>query len=255
MACYGRMDRALAGLLGLGVGLAGCASTRADGPDQPLVSDRPDFTESAITVASGTVQLEGGYTRTAGGGATTHDLGELLVRVGIGPAVEARVGVGSYRWVDPGPGPAVSAPVSTAAGVKLRVPSANLADEVAVLCMTTLPVKTDLYDPGWTPAIVVAAAWDAGIGGLGANLGYTHTEDPGTRELLGSGSYGFPVGPALAAFVEVFGVLPRNQSLQASTDAGLTYLVAPELQLDVRVVRSLRGSEATGLGIGIVRRF
>lgn len=44
--------------------------------------------------------------------------------------------------------------------------------------------RLDHYDPGWTPAAIVAAAWDAGAGGLGANLGYSHTVDPGTRDWL-----------------------------------------------------------------------
>lgn len=260
MAWLGKLDRRAGVLLGLGVGLGvgltGCAGAAgAAGSGRPLVSDRPDFTESANTVAPGRVQLEGGYTLTTGGGATTHDLGELLVRTGIGSTVEARIGVGSYRWVDPAAGGPTSALVATAAGLKIRVPSAGLADEVAVLATTTLPIKTDLYDPGWTPSVILAAAWDAGAGGLGANLGYTHTEDPGTRELVGSASFGFPVGPALAGFVEVFGMLPRNEDLRASADIGLTYRLSSELQVDLRVVRSLRGAEATAVGIGVVCRL
>jgi hypothetical protein len=242
-------------LLGLGLGLAGCASSGASSPERPLVSDRPDFTESASTVIPGRFQIEGGYTLTTGDAVTTHDVGELLVRAGIGPTVEARVGVGSYRWVDPSEGSATSALVATAAGFKLRLPGGGVADEVAVLGMMTLPIETDLYAPGWTPSVTVAAAWDAGAGGVGANLGYTHTEDPGTRELVGSAAYGLPVGSSLAAFVEVFGMLPRDDGLQASADAGLTYLVTPELQLDLRVVRSLRGPDATAFGVGVVHRF
>ena len=36
----------------------------------PLVTDRPDFTESAVGVPIGRVQIEAGYTWTRKGGAT-----------------------------------------------------------------------------------------------------------------------------------------------------------------------------------------
>ncbi len=59
------------------------------GPDlyKPLVSDRPDFTESSVTVGRGVAQLEMGYTFTQDefGGVTTrtHTFPEALLRTGI----------------------------------------------------------------------------------------------------------------------------------------------------------------------------
>lgn len=65
--------------------------------------------------------------------------------------------------------------------------------------------------------------------------------------------------PCLAALNPRAGILGKpkkaDDGLQASADAGLTYLVTPELQLDVHVVRSLRGPDATAVGVGVVRRF
>src|SRR5215207_9327340 len=55
--------------------------------DEPLVTDRPDFTESPATVGQGVVQLETGYTFTtdsAGGLRTTnHSFPESLWRIGM----------------------------------------------------------------------------------------------------------------------------------------------------------------------------
>ncbi len=45
---------------------------------EPLVTDRPDFTESAETVAPGLFQLESGYTFTRRGDDKEHALGEFL---------------------------------------------------------------------------------------------------------------------------------------------------------------------------------
>ena len=55
--------------------------------DEPLVTDRPDFTEASSTVGLGVAQLEFGYTYTYDNDGTqstrTHSFGEPLLRVGI----------------------------------------------------------------------------------------------------------------------------------------------------------------------------
>ncbi|MBY0513076.1 MAG: transporter, partial [Gemmataceae bacterium] len=55
--------------------------------EEPLASDRPDFTEASSTVGKGRVQLEGGYTFTrdhSGEVATTsHSYPEALLRIGM----------------------------------------------------------------------------------------------------------------------------------------------------------------------------
>ncbi len=59
------------------------------GPDlsEPLVTDRPDFTESAVTVGMGVVQLEAGYTFTYDGdedrNVSEHSYPETLFRIGM----------------------------------------------------------------------------------------------------------------------------------------------------------------------------
>jgi len=54
--------------------------------DEPLVTDRPDFTESSVTVGYGVAQLEMGYTYTydsdATGSTRSHSYPETLLRIG-----------------------------------------------------------------------------------------------------------------------------------------------------------------------------
>src|SRR5688572_30607175 len=54
--------------------------------DEPLVTDRPDFTEASVTVGYGVAQLETGYTYTYDDTATestrSHSYPETLLRVG-----------------------------------------------------------------------------------------------------------------------------------------------------------------------------
>jgi hypothetical protein len=55
--------------------------------DEPLVTDRPDFTESPTTVGAGVIQLETGYTFTSdssrGVRTADHSFPEILLRIGL----------------------------------------------------------------------------------------------------------------------------------------------------------------------------
>ncbi len=248
----------------------GCATGGSGAPDglgatvsvdsaAPMVTDRPDFTESAVTVAAGRVQAEAGYTLSGGDGATRHDLGELLVRIGVTGGQELRVGVGSYAWLEPESGATASGLVGPSLGLKSGVPTLGLADQAALLAGLTLPIETDLQDPGWAFTGILAAAWNLGAGGVGANLGLTSplSDTRSTDDLasFASVSYGFPVGPSFGGFLELIGRFPEDAPAQADADAGLTWPLTPDLQLDVRVIRSLRGPENTAFGVGVAHRF
>lgn len=62
----------------------------------PLVTDRPDFTESTETVPAGRVQFEGGYTPLRSGGVDEHAIGEVLLRLGVSGRTELRLGLNSF---------------------------------------------------------------------------------------------------------------------------------------------------------------
>ena len=63
-----------------------------------MVTDRPDATESAVTVGVGVFQLESGYTFDKADGVRIHSLGEILLRVGVADILELRFGINSYQW-------------------------------------------------------------------------------------------------------------------------------------------------------------
>lgn len=67
----------------------------ADPIDEPMVTDRPDFTESTLTVPRGRAQIELGYTyvydEEDGVRAGDHVFPESLLRVGLAKAWELRV--------------------------------------------------------------------------------------------------------------------------------------------------------------------
>lgn len=62
--------------------------------------DRPDFTESAAVVGSGSLQLEAGYTFRREGPARVNSAGEVLIRAGLALWAELHVGLNSLVWLD-----------------------------------------------------------------------------------------------------------------------------------------------------------
>ncbi|HVR97870.1 MAG TPA: transporter, partial [Thermoanaerobaculia bacterium] len=75
---------------------APAAALDLSGLPEPLVTDRPDFTESTSTVAPGHFQVEGGATLARVEDEDSETWGEVLVRYGLGPRLEARLAAGSY---------------------------------------------------------------------------------------------------------------------------------------------------------------
>ncbi len=226
-------------------------------PLGPMVTDRPDFTESASTVASGHAQLEAGYTRATGDGPDSHELGELLVRTGLSQRAELRIGIGSWRIEAPEAGTTTSGLGGSSLGVKLRLPGTALVPEGAVLLTTTVPVSSP-FDDGWIPSLILAGAWTVPGVELGANLGYTHLETgSGTGEVLASVAAGlpFPGHDAAGLFLEAYGLARLGgDDPRIVFDGGLTMGLTPDAQLDFRVGRVVAGGAETVVGVGLAVR-
>jgi hypothetical protein len=225
------------------------------GPPGPaLVGDRPDFTESGVAVPVGRPQLETGYTLVAGPDATEHTVGELLLRVGVSERAELRLGAGSLSSFDPDTGEGASGYGDVSVGAKLELPAGTLADDLALLLSTGVPVGSRAYEVEWGLSAVLAAGRQLGALGLGANLGYA-TLGGDEDQWLGSLVLGAPLGGPTGAFAEVYGIVGPDQGPQWVADAGITWLLTPDLQLDLRVERPLHAGGTLGLGAGLVARW
>lgn len=227
------------------------AADRADG--QPLVTDRPDFTESAMAVVPGRVQAEGGWSFTRADGPDEHAVGELLLRIGVLAGAELRVELPS--WIEAG---GASGPGDGGIGAKLELAAG--APDVALLVATTVPVgESDVGAEGWQPGATLAAAWDLSERlSLGTNLGWTWALDGDDRlhEASASAALGAALGERLGAFVEAFGFATDDDAGPAWADGGVTFLVHDDLQLDARAGAGL--FQAAGdwfVGAGLSRRW
>lgn len=252
---------AAAAALALAAAPATTVAQEADDGARPLVGDRPDFTESAMTVAPGRVQVEAGYTFTRSGGTRAHDLGEALVRVGVASGAELRVGVGSLSSLDPPAGGTVSGVRDPSLGAKLALPepSSRAVPRTAVLVGTTLPVGSDgLGAAGLRPGATLALGWDPTDRlGIGANAGYTREKDEGDRvhEVSASGAVSWRLTRAAGLFAEYFGLYRDVREDESFLSAGATYAVSADLQLDARAGFGLDGPDPDYFaGVGVVVR-
>lgn len=233
--------------------------TSLSAQSSPLVTDRPDFTESTASVAPGRVQLESGYTLTRADETDAHDLGEVLVRIGFAAPVELRLGANSYRVADADggttsgwTGPSVGAKVTLLepAGGDLLVPS------VALLAGTSLPAGHDELSPGGAePEAALALGWDLpGRLSLGANLKRGRPLHEGERfgRTTASLAAGLSLTERLGAYLEAYTLRPSAPE-RGETDVlngGLTLLLGPDVQLDARLGTGLGRGPDLVLGVG-----
>lgn len=249
-----------AALLGLAIAMPAAAQM-----DDPLVSDRPDFTESTGTIAPGHVQIEGGITRQEIGEEDALSVGEVLVRIGAGERLEARLGVGSWTRVDV-PGAELDGYEDPSVGLKVRLtppvddrppgfPAASL------LLSTTVPVGSDeLTTDEWEPEARVALDWIlTDLLSLGANVGIAWPSD-GDRfdQLLASVTLGIAATDRLGVFVETYGFSEEEPEGDATqyVDTGVTFALTDDLQLDARIGFGLNDpSPERFVGVGIAARW
>ncbi len=212
---------------------------------QPLVTDRPDQTESATTVRPGVVQLEIGVTLGGDDAVRTVAAPEALVRVGLARRLEARATFAGWMRAVPrfGGGAAVHGVGDVGVGFKYRLTDGDgWPPAAAVVADLTLPTGDEGFgSPRTDPTLLLAAAHEVGEAvGIGYNLGAAwatvdEAVDVTTAHLLYSFVVGLSVHNAVAVFLEPFGALPLNEAAASryALDGGLTLRLRRNLQLDV----------------------
>jgi len=265
------------GRLGGYLVLAAAGLCRAEPPataqpdPEEMVTDRPDFTESASTVPAGGVQIESGVTF-----ATDNDegevrdwtLGEVLVRVGLAESLELRIGVPNYsstRVCDAADGCTTEDGFTDSAlGLKVRLmDQEDLWPEAAVLGSVGLPTGASSKSAdGLIPEVKLALGYDfPGPLSLGVNLNASGPRDADGDHYLepsASASLAIDLGDRWGAYAEYFGFYPVDSPVADThyLNAGVTFLVSRNVQLDARVgVGLVEESEDVFAGMGISVRF
>jgi hypothetical protein len=249
--------------------LALVALARANTVVPALVTDRPDQTESSGTVRPGFIQFEFGWTHredNEGPDVTSDSLPETLMRLGVTDYLELRFGFDGYVWEDTRGVGTDEGAGDTEIGVKWKLwEEAGRRPQTAILTGTSLPtgqapLSSERFDPSIRLACSHTLTETLGLGYNLTGLWSTEEDARGDRDTTASIAYSVVLGIALSertgTFVEFFGDAPTGSGKPAnSLDAGLTYLLAHNLQLDVLGGVSL--SEAADdwfIGAGVVCR-
>jgi hypothetical protein len=247
--------------------LAAPAAAQLSGLEDPIVADRPDFTEGTSILDTGHFQLEGGYTFTRLGEEESHTFGELLLRYGFSQRIELRLEAGSYDRIETdGAGERISGFEDPGIGLKLRLTDAATwipgQPAVAVVAGTSVPVgDEELTSDAWEPSAVLAFDWELfDLIGLGANLGAAALdgEDGRFTQVYWSASGGYGLTERLSGYLEYYGISEDEEGGPSLhyLDAGLTYLIHNDLQVDIRVGRGLNGEDPDDyIGVGAAVRW
>ena len=227
---------------------------------EPLVTDRPDFTESSLSVPGGVVQLEAGYTFTRVSDISSHSFGEVLVRLGIGGPLEFRLGLNSYV-VTTSNGLTQDGLEDLGLGVKVELlEGSGTVPALGLIAAVSVPTGAESFSSDGTGAdLVLAAGWDIGSRwSVGSNVGFVGgvLDDGSDNQWLGSIAVGRSVSARAAVFGEVYGLTVATGDADIFIDGGATFALNEDFQLDLRVVRQVSGAErGTHLGVGFAHRW
>ena len=206
----------------------------------PIITDRPDQSESPYIVPVGHLQIETGFVMTqnrlnGGGKIRAFDLATTLLRYGISEFWEFRLGA-SYR-VQQLAGAAVTRIIRGINGLmvggKLHLREGEgRFPQTALIVSLNLPVGPDELVPehltfrtllAFTSSITetFSLSYNVGAEQVGRNFTYFFTA-----------SFGMTVSDRLGAFAEVYGNRSTGAPAEFHFDTGLTHLLSPAIQLD-----------------------
>jgi hypothetical protein len=241
--------------------------------DDAISTDRPDFSESSQVVGKGRFQLETSVQWDRKRDDNSHDRSlymPTLLRFGVGESTELRIetdGRTVIHAVDPASGARSSTAgyADTSVGVKwhLKDQQGNMPS-MGLLLDAELPSGSrDLRGHGLRPSLRLATEWE-----LPHGLSLAVMPGAGVDSDENGARYGYGIlaatldkkfGERVHGIVEL--AMPQiarasHGGTQALIDAGLTYLVNKDVQVDAMVVHGLnRRTPDLSLAVGLSVRL
>jgi hypothetical protein len=240
--------------------------------NEPLVSDRPDFTEASSTVGRGVAQIEFGYTFFSDDdGATTthvHSWGEPLLRYGVyRDWLELRMGLlpltESVELA--GREDTASGIDDMYVGMKIGLtPQAGLLPEMALVPQMFVPVGSSSFTADEVlPGVNWLYGWDlTDVFSLGGSTQFLRRKSD-TGESFTSWAQSMSLGYSLTerwgGYLESCAFFPHSADVEKPEyylDGGFTYSFTNDIQWDIRAGVGLNDAAADFFcGSGLVLRF
>lgn len=210
-----------------------------DGPHseepEPIVTDRPDFTESAIVVPRGQFQIESGLTYLFGRSDRNVNLPELLLRWGAAPKFEWRLGLPNYNLARLN-GANMSGFGDTYLGAKFQLGPTRNGYDISLIPAAFFPTGSrDFSSRTVDPEVklCVSKELNSRWGVSGMLYGALTTQDGRRNSTLQTTvSFGHTLTARLHSFYEYAGTFPERGDNEHFLHSGLTYLLTTDSQLD-----------------------
>lgn len=241
--------------------------------DEPLVTDRPDFTEASTPVGLGVIQLELGYTYTFDQSGTTStnsdSYPETLLRIGLFEDwFELRLGwnyanqttrTGANRT-------RVTGSEDLLIGAKIGLtPQEGWLPEMALIVHSFVPTGSGAFTGGqMLPGMIWIYGWEINdcISTAGQSQ-FNSVIDPETSrnytEFSQSWTVGYSLTERVGSYTEWYGLFPSGADTakpQHYVNGGFTYLVHNDLQLDFRAGVGINdAADDYFLGTGLSYRY
>jgi len=239
---------------------------------EPLITDRPDFTEASSTVGLGIAQIEFGYTFAydddSQGSTRVHSWGEPLLRYGMfADWLELRVGLFPVTETrrQPGADNTTSGTEDLYLGFKIGLtPQAGIYPEMAIIPQMSVPTGSSaLSNDEALPGLNWLYSWELSDAYATAGSTQFNRARDGSgqsfTEWAQSWAISTSVSDAFGAYAEWFAFFPHGAvegKWQHYLSGGFALLVTNDVQWDIRVGMGLN-NEADDFfcGTGLSIRF
>lgn len=240
--------------------------------DEPLVTDRPDFTEASVTVGKGVAQIEFGYTyyenNDSGKRVREHSYGEALLRYGIlAEWLEFRIAFSPYEEeeLSGGMGNTTQGTEDLYTGFKIALtPQEDLLPEMALILQMNLPTGSNAFSSNNVePGLNWIYNWK--VSDFISTAGSTHAnrrfDDSGKAylEMAQSWTVAYSLTEELGAYTEWFALIPSGADTARTEhyfNGGFTYLINNDVQFDIRAGVGLNdAAQDYFVGLGLSVRF
>lgn len=200
-------------------------------PVPDLITDRPDFTESAVVVPLGSVQVEAGATVEFANDAEVISGPELLLRWSPVEYLEIRFGAPDYLS---GSGLRSDGFGDPSVGLKTQFGPLNGWD-LGAIATVSIPVGDDAFSTNSVdPELILTAGRDlTPWASLGGQVQAVRDGRANIWALGGTAVLGLALGDRGGTFVEVASSAPEGGASTTFLHHGYTFLVTRVVQFDV----------------------
>ncbi|WP_282042396.1 transporter [Winogradskyella flava] len=233
---------------------------------QPLVTDRPDATEASSTVGKGVLQFETGaiYDTFEKDNIKTENFtyNTMLIRYGILDNFELRLGWNFIEGVTKINNKKLDNVTSglTPLLLGMKVDIAEEKDGMPEIALIghVFPIfsASEDYRPEST-AVDFRFSLSHTLSkksSIGYNIGGQWGNDSSEAAAIYTLAYGYSFTEKFGMYAELYGELPEDSSANHYWDAGVTYLVSNDLQLDAYFGTSITKGQDLLLGFGFSYR-